>query len=155
MKAVKYEKYGGLDVLHIEDVEIPVPAQGQVLVKVKSAGINPGEAAIREGKMAKLFPSTFPSGQGSDFAGIIEAIGPGVSGFSKGDEVIGFTNNRASQAEYVLADSDHIVNRPAKVSREQAGGLFVAGTTAWAAVKAVSLKPGDTVVVSGAAGGVG
>lgn len=155
MKAVKFEKYGGLDVLNIEDVARPVPKAGQVLVKVKAAGINPGEASIREGKLAKQFPTTFPSGEGSDFAGIIETVGADVPGFTVGDEVIGFTDNRASHAEYVLAEANHIVYRPANVSWEQGGALFVAGTTAWAAVKAVSLKPGDTVVVSGAAGGVG
>ncbi|MDR3695657.1 NADP-dependent oxidoreductase [Mucilaginibacter sp.] len=155
MKAVKFEKYGGLDVLQVEEVERPEPGAGQVLVKVKAAGINPGEAAIREGLMAKQFPATFPSGEGSDFAGIIEAIGSDVKGFSVSDEVLGFTNNRASHADYVLAEADHLVFRPANVSWEQAGGLFVAGTTARASVNAVSLKPGDTVVVSGAAGGVG
>jgi NADPH:quinone reductase-like Zn-dependent oxidoreductase len=147
MKAVKFEKYGGLDVLHIEDVQRPSPASGQVLIKVKAAGINPGEASIREGKLAKQFPATFPSGEGSDLAGIIEEVGPGVTGFKKGDEVIGFSDNRASHAEYVLAETDHIVYRPANVSWEQAGALFVAGTTAWASVNAVQIKQGDTVVV--------
>jgi NADPH:quinone reductase-like Zn-dependent oxidoreductase len=155
MKAVKFEKYGGLEVLRIEEIQKPVPGPGQVLVKVKAAGINPGEASIREGKLAKQFPTTFPSGEGSDFAGIIETVGTGVNDFAIGDEVIGFTDNRASHAEYVLAEKDHIIYRPKNVSWEQAGALFVAGTTAWAAVKAVSLNPGDTVVVSGAAGGVG
>jgi NADPH:quinone reductase-like Zn-dependent oxidoreductase len=155
VKAVKFEKYGGLDVLQLAEVPRPAPAAGQVLVKVKAAGINPGEAAIREGKLAKQFPATFPSGEGSDFAGIIETVGSDVNGFAVGDEVIGFTDNRASHAEYVLAEPNHLVYRPANVSWEQAGALFVAGTTAWAAAKAVSLKPGDTVVVSGAAGGVG
>lgn len=155
MKAVKFEKYGGLDVLQLEEVPRPAPAAGQVLVKVKAAGINPGEASIREGKLAKQFPTTFPSGEGSDFAGIIEAVGTDITDFAVGDEVIGFTDKRASHADYVLAEAGHLVHRPANVSWEQAGALFVAGTTAWAAVKAVSLKPGDTVVVSGAAGGVG
>lgn len=155
MKAVRYDKFGGVDVLHIEEVEKPVAEHGEVLVKVKAAGINPGEASIREGKLASQFPSEFPSGEGSDFAGIIEALGPGVSDFAVGDEVIGFSNKRASHAEFVLAEAGDIIHLPANVSWEQAGALFVAGTTAWAAVKAVSLKPGDTVVVSGAAGGVG
>lgn len=155
MKAVKFEKYGDPDVLQIEEVPRPVPTAGQVLIKVKAAGINPGEASIRKGLLAKQFPTTFPSGEGSDLAGIIEEAGGDVKGFAIGDEVLGFTNNRASHAEYVLAEAANIIHRPANISWEQAGGLFVAGTTAWAAVKAVSLKPGDTVVVSGAAGGVG
>lgn len=155
MKAVKFDKYGGLSVLHIAEVARPVPGKGQILVRVKTAGINPGEAGIREGKFDKLWPATFPSGEGTDFAGIVEEVGPDVKNVITGDEVIGFTNNRASHAEYVVADASQIVQRPAGVSWEQAGALFVAGTTAYAAVKAVSLKPGDTVLVSGAAGGVG
>jgi NADPH:quinone reductase-like Zn-dependent oxidoreductase len=88
-------------------------------------------------------------------AGVVEEVGPGVSNVAAGDEVIGFTNNRASQAEFVLVDSANLVPRPKNVSWEQAGALFVAGTTAYAAVRAVGLAAGDTVVVSGAAGGVG
>ncbi len=155
MKAVKFEKYGGIDVLNIVEVARPVPGAGQVLVRVKAAGINPGEIGIREGQFAKQWPTTFPSGEGSDFAGIVEEAGKGVTGIAKGDPVIGFTNDRASHAEFVVVPAGQIVPRPAGVSWEQAGALFVAGTTAYAAVEAVSLKPGDTVVVSGAAGGVG
>lgn len=155
MKAVKFEKYGHAEVLNVEEVPRPVPKTGEVLIKVKAAGINPGEASIREGWLDKEFPTTFPSGEGSDLAGIIEEIGDGVTHFKVGDEVLGFTNNRGSHAEYVLADVDKIIPRPANVSWEQAGGLFVVGTTAYASVRAVALKPGDTVVVSAAAGGVG
>jgi NADPH:quinone reductase-like Zn-dependent oxidoreductase len=155
MKAVKFEKYGSVDVLHLEEVPRPAPKAGQVLIKVKAAGINPGEASIREGWLDKQFPTTFPSGEGSDLAGVIEEIGDGVTIFKVGDEVLGFTNNRGSHAEYVVADTDKIVPRPANVPWEAAGGLFVVGTTAYAAVRAVALKPGDTVVVSAAAGGVG
>lgn len=155
MKAVKFDKYGGIDVLHIAEVAKPVPGRGQVVVRMKAAGINPGEAAIREGKFDKMWPATFPSGEGSDFAGIVDAVGEGVKDFARGDEVIGFTNNRASHAEFVAADAAQIIIRPRGVPWEQSGALFVAGTTAYAAIKAVSLNPGDTVVVSGAAGGVG
>lgn len=155
MKAVKFEKYGNVDVLRVEEVPCPAPKANQVLIKVKAAGINPGEASIREGWLDKQFPTTFPSGEGSDLAGVIEEIGDEVTNFKVGDEVLGFTNNRGSHAEYVVADTDKIVSRPANVPWEVAGALFVAGTTAYAAVRAVALKPGDTVVVSGAAGGVG
>ncbi|HTR31553.1 MAG TPA: NADP-dependent oxidoreductase [Puia sp.] len=155
MKAVKFDRYGGVDVLHLAEVARPVPTKDQVLVRVKTAGINPGEAGIREGRFDKMWPTTFPSGEGSDFAGIVAAVGEGVKGIAIGDEVIGFTNDRASHAEFVAVDAGQIVKRPAGVPWEQAGALFVAGTTAYAAVKAVSLNPGDTLVVSGAAGGVG
>ena len=90
-KAVRYDEFGGIDVLRVDEVERPVPGDEQVLVRVKAAGINPSEAVIRTGAVAELFPSTFPSGQGSDLAGVIEEVGAGVGGFSPGDEVIGFT----------------------------------------------------------------
>ncbi len=154
-RAVRFDKYGGIEVLQVVEVERPIPGSGKVLVRVKAAGINPGEASIRKGLFAERWPATFPSGQGSDLAGIVEETGPGVTNVAVGDEVIGFTENRASQAELVLVDSGHLVPRPGKVSWEQAGALFVAGTTAFAAVRSVALSPGDTVVVSGAAGGVG
>ena len=154
-KAVRFDDYGGIDVLRIEDVPRPVPAEGEVLVQVKAAGINPGEAKIRQGMLHERWPATFPSGQGSDLAGVVAETGPGVSGFSAGDEVIGWTDSRASQAEYVLAEAGHLTAKPAGVPWEVAGALFVAGVTAYAAVRAVGLTPGDTVVVAGASGGVG
>ncbi len=154
-RAVKFDHFGDIDVLHIEELSLPLPGGNEVLVKVKAAGINPGESAIRQGLLAKEWPTTFPSGQGSDFAGIVEKTGEHVRQFKAGDEVIGFTNNRASQAEYVMADAADLVHRPPHVSWEQAGALFVVGTTAYAAIRAVGLRKGDTLVVSGAAGGVG
>lgn len=154
-KAVKFDHYGDVDVLRVVDVERPVPGRRQVLVRVKAAGINPGEAAIRKGLLADMWPATFPSGEGSDLAGVIEAVGDGVSGFSVGDEVIGFSDQRSSHAELVIVDVAHIVSKPKNVPWEQAGALFVVGTTAYAALEAVALKKGETLVVSGAAGGVG
>jgi len=154
-RAVKFDNYGSIDVLKIVEVARPVAAPGQVLVRVKAAGINPGETSIREGVFAKQWPATFPSGEGSDFAGIVDEVGKGVSRFKVGDEVIGFTNDRASHADFVAVSADQVTPRPPAVRWEQAGALFVAGTTAFAAVRAVGLKPGETVVVSGAAGGVG
>jgi len=154
-RAVRFDRYGGLEVLQVVEVDRPSAGPGKVLVRVKAAGINPGEASIRKGMFADRWPTTFPSGQGSDLAGIVDEVGPGVANVAVGDEVIGFTNDRASQAEYVLVEPGHLVPRPANVSWEQAGALFVAGTTAYAAVRSVGLSAGDTVVVSGAAGGVG
>jgi NADPH:quinone reductase-like Zn-dependent oxidoreductase len=154
-RAVRFDNYGGLEVLQVVEVDRPVPGPGKVLVRVKAAGINPGEASIRKGLFADRWPSTFPSGQGSDLAGIVEEVGPGVPNVAVGDEVIGFSNDRSSQAELVVIDSGNLVPRPANVPWEQAGALFIAGSTAYAAVRSVALKAGDTVVVSGPAGGVG
>src|ERR1700755_830899 len=139
-RAVRMDKYGGIDVLHVDEVAVPAPQENQILVKVKAAGINPGEAAIRQGFMDKQWPAHFPSGQGSDFAGVIERVGDGVEGFKAGDEVIGFSDDRASQAEYVTVDASHLTRRPQHVAWEQAGSLFVVGTTAYAAIHAVNLQ---------------
>ena len=154
-QAVRFEEYGGIDVLQVVEVPQPVPGPGQVLVRVKAAGINPGEAKIREGLLHARWPAVFPSGEGTDLAGIVAGTGSGVTGFSAGDEVIGYTDNRASHAEYVVVEAGHLATKPAGVPWEVAGALPVAGFTAYAAVRAVALAPGDTVTVSGAAGGVG
>jgi NADPH:quinone reductase-like Zn-dependent oxidoreductase len=155
MKAVRFDDYGDVDVLKVEDVPVPDPGPEQVLVRVRAAGINPGEAKIREGLLAARFPATFPSGEGSDLAGVIERVGSGVTGVAAGDEVIGWVDTRSSQAEYAVVEAGNLTPKPAAVSWEAAGALPVAGFTAWAAVRSVSLKPGDILVVSGAAGGVG
>jgi NADPH:quinone reductase-like Zn-dependent oxidoreductase len=126
-----------------------------VLVRVKAAGINPGEAKIREGALHDLWPAKFPSGQGSDFAGVVDTPGPGVTTVVPGDEVIGWVDTRSSQAEYTVAEAANLVPKPAGLPWEVAGALPVAGFTAWAMVRAVDVRQGDTVVVSGAAGGVG
>jgi NADPH:quinone reductase-like Zn-dependent oxidoreductase len=155
MQAVRFDRYGTEDVLDVREVPVPEPGAGEVLVHVKAAGINPGEAKIRDGVLHELWPATFPSGQGSDFAGVVERTGPGVTGVSAGDEVIGWVDTRSSQAEYVVAEASDLAAKPAGLPWEVAGAIPVAGFTAWAMVRAVDPKPGDVVVVSGAAGGVG
>jgi NADPH:quinone reductase-like Zn-dependent oxidoreductase len=139
-KAVQFDSYGGIDVLEVRDVPRPVPGAGEVLVEVRPAGINPSEAVIRSGAVHHIFPATFPSGQGSDFAGVVAELGPGLSGFTVGDEVIGFSMRRSSQAEYVTVPANQLTPRPASVPWEVAGSLFVAGVTAYAAVQAVLVR---------------
>jgi NADPH:quinone reductase-like Zn-dependent oxidoreductase len=155
MKAVRFGTYGDVDVLTVDDVPVPDPGPGQVLVRVRAAGINPGEAKIRDGLMAGRWPATFPTGQGSDLAGVVERPGPDVTGIAAGDEVIGWVDNRSSQAEYAVVEAGHLTPKPAGVPWAEAGALPVAGFTAWAAVRAVNLKAGDALAISGAAGGVG
>ena len=154
-RAVRFDHYGGVEVLYVVHVERPVPAAGEVLVRMKAAGINPGEAKVREGMLHERWPATFPSGEGSDLAGVVEETGPGVEGIEVGEEVIGFTDRRASQAELVVVEAASLTPRPPAVAWEPAGGLFVAGSTAYATVRAVGVGAQDTVVVSGATGGVG
>src|SRR5437588_245420 len=100
-KAVRFAEYGDIDVLQVVEVARPIPGPGEVLIRVKAGAINPGESKIRQGLLRERFPATFPSGQGSDLAGVVDELGPDVHGIAVGDEMIGFTNNRASQAEFV------------------------------------------------------
>jgi NADPH2:quinone reductase len=154
-KAIRFDSYGGRDVLYVADVEMPQAGPDQVVVRVEAAGINPGEAAIREGRLDAIAPATFPSGQGSDLAGVVIEVGDAVTGFQPGDEVFGFSHQRSSHAEYVAVPESQLVSKPAQVSWEVAGSLYVVAATAYAAVRAVAAGKGDTVVVSAAAGGVG
>src|SRR6202000_33541 len=121
-KAVRCDDYGGVDVLEVRDVPRPEPGSDQVLVAVRAAGINPSEGKIRSGLVRSLFPATVPSGEGWDLAGVVEEVGAGVSGVTVGDEVIGFTNNRASHAEYVLVEAGNLTSQPAGVPWAVAGG---------------------------------
>ncbi len=154
-RAVRFDRYGDGDVLYVAEVDVPPPGDGEVLVRVRAAGINPGEAAIRRGDVHERFPATFPSGQGSDLAGVVAAVGAGVSDFSVGAEVLGWSWQRSSQAEYVPVPATQLIPKPAGLSWEVAGALYVVGATAYAATRAVGAGSGDTVAVSAAAGGVG
>jgi NADPH:quinone reductase-like Zn-dependent oxidoreductase len=155
VKAVRFHRFGGPEVLEVEEVERPVPAAGEVLVRVKAASINPGEISIREGRLEARWPTTLPCGEGSDFAGVVEELGDGTTGFAPGEEVCGWSDWRSSHAELVCIPTDHVTTKPAGVPWEVAGSLHVAPFAAFASVKAVAPRPGEVVVVSAAAGGVG
>jgi len=154
-KAVRLSAYGGLEQLEIVDVAKPEPQAGEVVVSVIAAGTNPGEISIREGFLKEMFPKAFPFGQGADFAGRVETVGAGVTEFAPGDEVLGWSEERSAQAEYVKSSPARLIAKPPALDWFRAGSLFVVATTAVAAVRAVSLKPGDVVAISGAAGGAG
>ena len=155
VRAVRFDHYGDIDVLKVVDVDKPEPGQDQVRVAVRAAGMNPGEVKIRTGELDERWPARFPEGEGSDLAGVVDAVGPGVTAFAIGDEVLGYTNNRASHAEFVLTGSDEIVAKPPALPWPQAGALFVVGTSAYALVHAAEVSANDVVLVSAAAGGVG
>lgn len=154
-KAVQFDSYGEIDVLEVRDVPRPMPTDGEVVVEVRAAGINPGEAMIRRGALHDRWPATFPSGQGSDLAGVVVERGDGVAGLAVGDEVLGFSLRRSSHAEFVTVPDEQLVPKPAGVPWEVAGALYTAGAAAYAAVRSVSPTAGDVVAVSGASGGVG
>jgi NADPH:quinone reductase-like Zn-dependent oxidoreductase len=154
-RAIQFDHYGDVDVLHVAEVPEPIPGGGEVVVRVVVAGTNPGEIGIRTGAMDAIYPTTFPSGEGTDFAGVVTGVGPDVTEFLLGDDVVGWSDERSAQADYVLVPEDHLVVKRPEVPWEVAGGLFVVAATATAAVRAVAPKAGETVVVSGSAGGVG
>lgn len=156
---VQLSGYGGVEVLKV--VETPPPdtsrdvGPDEVLVQVVAAGINPGEIAIREGALAAMFPTSFPSGQGSDFAGRVIATGCDATGFAVGDEVLGWSDDRSAQADVVLSDIRHLAAKPLALDWIRAWALWAVGVTSWATLQAVAPRPGETVMVSGAASGVG
>lgn len=152
--AVKFSRYGGPEVLDLVEMTTPVPGDGEVVVEVMAAGLNPCETGIREGRFSKEWPARFPSGQGSDFAGFIVGLGSGVTGWKLNNAVLGHTV-RASHANFVVVPADHIIRKPERLSWEVAGSLFLAAANAWNAVQSVNAQPGKTILVHAAAGGVG
>lgn len=154
-KVVRFDQYGDLDVLYVIDVGVPPPGRGEAQVEVRAAGINPGEAAIRSGALEAKWPATFPSGQGSDLAGVVSAVGDDVTDLSPGDEVLGWSWQRSSHAELVNVSAEQLIPKPPALGWEEAGALYVVGVTAFGAARAVDADRGDTVAVSAAAGGVG
>ena len=111
MRAVRFDEYGGVDVLDVREVDDPVADPGRVLVAVKAAGINPGEIAIREGRMHERWPATFPSGQGTDFAGVVRAVGEGVNAVSEGDELVEVLLDALDQRGRHVADRSGVADR--------------------------------------------
>jgi len=155
MRAVRFEDYGDVDVLTIEEVPTPEPGPGEVVVKVVTAGTNPGEGAIRSGAGRDRFPAHFPEGQGSDLAGVVAAVGAGVPQLAVGQAVIGLSDGRNAQADYALLPAGRVVPKPDRLDWAAAATLYVAGTTALVMLQVTDPKPGETVAISGAAGGVG
>jgi len=154
MRAVRFHEYGDATVLQLEDINAPAIGDDQVLVRVVAAATNILDIALREGQMGDAFPGALPSGQGFDLAGSIVEIGSNVTGFVVGDDVIGWAPRRA-QADYVAIDARELAHKPDAVSWAAAASIPTAAATAYGAVHAVNPQPGDSVVVSAAAGGVG
>lgn len=153
-------RYGGPDVLELTELPDPKVGPDSVLVRAKAAGVNPVDWKIREGYLDALFPADFPIVPGWDVAGVVERVGPAVSEFSPGDEVIGYVREdhigRGTYAELVAAPVRTLGRKPARLSWAQAAGLPLAGLTAYQALtKALSVSAEDTVLIHAAAGGVG
>ena len=156
MKAIEIREFGGLDVLTYADVPVPSPGPGQVLVRVRAAGVGPWDAWVREGR--SVLPQPLPLVPGSDLSGIVEAIGPGVSGFSLGQAVYGVTNARftGAYAEFAIAEAGMIAPKPVQLSDAEAASAPVIATTAWQMLfDHAGLKSGQRVLVLGGGGNVG
>jgi len=157
MRAVIQNSVGGPDVLLMADRPDPIPQAGEVLVRVKAAGINPVDGAVRGGHFPLLGEPPFVLGW--DISGTVEALGPDVAGFKVGDQVFGmprFPKQAAAYAELVVAPADEIALKPEGITHIQAGALPLAGLTAWQGlVRHGGLKQGERVLIHAAAGGVG
>lgn len=181
MEAIVFERFGGPEVLRVAEVDVPQPGPGQVRLRVVAAGVNPVDYKIRSGWLAQVFATTFPSTPGWEAAGVVDAVGEGVTGLSVGDEVFGFADT-GSYAQYALATV--VARKPAGLSWDEAAALPVAGETAQRVLDLLGIKEkgerasegsekvseeseragegseragggSETVLIHGAAGGVG
>jgi NADPH:quinone reductase-like Zn-dependent oxidoreductase len=154
-RAVVVESFGGPQVLQVREVPEPHAGPGQLRVKVTAAGLNPVDwIIVASAEMAGLFGVSLPSGFGNDYAGVVDEVGDEVAGFVAGDRVYGGAQGRAA-ADYVLVDPAQVYRTPAGVDDVTASTLPVAATTAQAALTAAGAGAGDTLLIGGAAGGVG
>jgi NADPH:quinone reductase-like Zn-dependent oxidoreductase len=160
MQAVRLHEYGGPEVLRLEEAPRPDPAAGEVLVRVHGAGINPIDSKVRAGRARSWIPHTLPLVPGWDVSGTIEWMGPSVRGFEHGDEVFTRLDVRreGAYAEYVTVPAEDLARKPRTVDHLHAAAVPLAGLTAWQALfepTNAALAAGQTVLVHGAAGGVG
>jgi NADPH:quinone reductase-like Zn-dependent oxidoreductase len=152
MKAIVYAQHGGPEVLRLEDVEEPHAGPGQVRLRVMAAGVNPVDYKIRNGWMPDMAPASWPAIPGLEAAGVVDEVGPGVTGVAVGDEVMAPTVT-GSYAEYALADDFAL--KPAGLGWETAAALPVALETADRVLDVLGVTAGETLLVHGAAGAVG
>jgi len=160
MKAIQYHEYGDVEVLKLEDVDKPAPAEDQVLVKVRAASVNPLDWHYMRGtpylmRMEAGFGAPKEPRLGVDFAGVVEAVGAKVTNFKVGDEVYG--GRTGALAQYVVVRAERaIAHKPANVTFQQAAAVPIAGLTALQSVRdKAGVKPGQKVLINGASGGVG
>jgi NADPH:quinone reductase-like Zn-dependent oxidoreductase len=158
MQRIQYDKYGGPELMRLEEAEPPAPGKGRVLVRVRAAAANPMDWKMRNGDARLMTGRRFPRGVGHDFAGTVVAVGEGVTRFKPGDEVLGAMSLRDSGAfaEMVAADENQVVKKPAGLSYEEAATLPTVGVTALQAlIDKGKLTAGQSVFINGVLGGVG
>ncbi|MDN4609530.1 NADP-dependent oxidoreductase [Arthrobacter burdickii] len=152
MKTIVFDRFGGVEVLHEAETEIPQPGPGQVRVRVKAAGVNALDGKIRSGMLEAVYPTTFPAVPGGELAGVVDALGEGVSHVEMGDAVLGWADT-GSYAQYALATV--VAAKPAGLEWHDAAALPVAADTAERVLNLLGVTAGETVLMHGASGGVG
>lgn len=158
MKRIQYHRYGGPEVLHLEEFTLPDPGSGQIRVRVKAAAANPMDWKMFKGEMKLMTGQTFPRGLGHDFAGVVEAVGSHVTRFNVGDEVYGAAGLKAAGAfaEALVTDDTMVFLKPQSLSFEEAAALPIVAGTAWTAlIDKAQLQAGQRVFIAGCLGGVG
>lgn len=157
MRRIQYHQYGGPEVLRLEEWQPARPGPGEVLVRVRAAGVNPMDIGIHHGRVKSLTGRKFPRGLGHDFSGVVEAVGDGVTRLRPGDEVQGVTSLKAAGAfaDMVVAEEMNVVHKPANLSWEHAATLGIASGTAYQGLKRAKLQSGQAVFVTGVLGAVG
>lgn len=153
-KAVVFTTYGDADVLHTVDADAADPGPDQVRVGIKAAGVQPFDCLFRSGAVRQWMPASFPQRLGNEFAGVIDAVGDGVTALSIGEEVLGWATI-ACYAEHVVVGVEDLVGKPASMQWAQAGVLSASGQTAVTAVRLLDVGEGDTFLIHAGAGGVG
>jgi NADPH:quinone reductase-like Zn-dependent oxidoreductase len=152
MKAILFDRFGGTEVLHEANIEVPQPGPGQVRIRVKAAGVNALDGKTRSGMLEAVYPTTFPAVPGGELAGVVAALGEGVSDVQVGDEVLGWSDT-GSYAQYALATT--VAPKPASLDWQDAAALPVASKTAERVLNLLGVAAGETVLMHGASGGVG
>lgn len=158
MKRIQYHKYGGPEVMRFEDFEPAPPGSGEVLISVRAAAANPYDWKVRNGEMKMMSGRKFPRGLGYDFAGVVEAVGPGVTRVSVGDDVLGVAPIKTSGAfaEMVVAVEKGVAKKPAEISFEEAAAIpTIGGAALQGLVTKGKLQAGQSVFIHGCLGGVG
>jgi len=155
MRAIQVRTYGDATQLHLEKISQPVPGEGEVLVRVHAAGVNPLDWKIRSGLMKSFMPSTFPYVPGFELAGVVERVGPGVTTFRPGQAVFGHTR-AGTYAEYSIVPAQTLAPKPTVLSFDEAATVPIGVLTAWQALfDQGQLQAGQRVLILGGSGGVG
>ena len=158
MKRIQYHRYGGPEVLRVEEFELAAPGRDQIRVRVRAAAANPMDWKIRKGEMKMMTGRKFPRGLGHDFAGVVEAVGPNVTRFKVGDEVFGATGLKESGTfgEALVTEDKTVFLKPKSLSFEQAAALPIVSAAAWTAlINKAKLRAGQRVFITGCLGAVG